>query len=79
MPIPSPTANENDRRAECARIVQDIVLQIEREALDAGWSAAELAEAFTRYAQGAQLRAVPAAQYQALANDLIDTIIRKPR
>lgn len=79
MKIHPPTPFRPDRARECARIIQEAVGELEREALEAGWTPAELSEAFTRYAQGAQLRALPRTEYASVADQIVRQIAKPKR
>lgn len=76
MRIAGPTPFRRHRVSECSRVISDAVTEIERQALEAGWTPSEIAEAFSRYAEGAKLRALPKSQYAQVAQQLVNSIVK---
>lgn len=77
MRIGGPTPFRPNRSQECGRVIAEAVSEIEHQALQAGWTPSELAEAFRRYAEGAELRAVPKSQYAYFAQQVVGEILKK--
>ena len=76
MKIEGPTLFRRQRVQECSRVISSAVADIEKAALDAGWTPSELAEAFSRYAEGAKLRALPKTQYAYAAQLVVNDILK---
>lgn len=76
MTIAGPTPFRRHRVSECTRIISEAVTGVERLALEAGWTPSEIAEAFSRYAEGAKLRAIPKSQYAQVAQQLVNGIAK---
>lgn len=76
MRIVGPTPFRRDRVGECSRVIWEAVAEIERQALDAGWTPSDISEALSRYAEGAKLRALPRSQYAQVAQQLVNSIVK---
>lgn len=76
MRIAGPTLFRRDRVGECSRVISEAVQEIERQALEAGWTPSEISEALSRYAEGAKLRALPKSQYALVAQQLVNSIVK---